>query len=77
MCPNPACGVRTVLSTSWWLSKKKGDLAWVEANLADGQVALTVKSGQREGAPLPESPRLGVVRSLHATDVAQLSLRPT
>jgi putative DNA methylase len=23
-CPNPACGVETVLTTSWWLSKKKG-----------------------------------------------------
>lgn len=27
-CPNPACGIETILTTSWWLLKKKGDLAW-------------------------------------------------
>lgn len=54
ICPNPACGIETVLTTSWWLSKKKGDLAWIEPSIKDGQVALNVVSGQTTGeAPDP------------------------
>ena len=32
-CPNPACGIETVLATSWWLNKKAGELAWIEATV--------------------------------------------
>lgn len=41
-CPNPACGIDTVLTTSWWLSRKKGDYAWIEPAVVNGQVILKV-----------------------------------
>jgi putative DNA methylase len=57
-CPNPACGIETVLTTSWWLSKKKGDLAWIQPSVEGGQVHLEVISGQRSGEP-QRSPKTG------------------
>jgi putative DNA methylase len=57
-CPNPACGIETVLTTSWWLSKKKNDLAWIEPTVVDGHVELAVVSGQPFGTA-PESPKTG------------------
>ena len=48
-CPNPTCRLETVLTTSWWLSKKSGDLAWIEPRVENGQVILDVVSGQRQG----------------------------
>lgn len=57
-CPNPACGVETVLTTSWWLSKKRGALAWLQPRLEGGVVHLDVLSGQRSGAA-PETPKVG------------------
>jgi putative DNA methylase len=57
-CPNPACGIETVLSTSWWLSKKKGDLAWVQPRVVEGKVELDVVTKQSSGtAPTP--PKIG------------------
>lgn len=29
-CPNPACGAQMPLTSTWWLSKKKGKATWVE-----------------------------------------------
>src|SRR6266852_7001324 len=29
-CPNPACGAQMPLTSTWWLSKKKGKEAWIE-----------------------------------------------
>ncbi|WP_262285935.1 DUF1156 domain-containing protein [Micromonospora sp. MA102] len=53
ICPNPACGIETVLATTWWLSKKKNDLAWIEPGIEGGRVSLKVISGQHQGeAPL-------------------------
>lgn len=49
-CPNPACGVETILTTSWWLSKKKGDFAWIEPSLVAGSIALTVRQEARAGS---------------------------
>ena len=57
-CPNPACGADTLLTTSWWLSKKKGDLAWVEPVVSGRDIALTVKQHQRIGMA-PDSPKTG------------------
>jgi len=48
-CPNPACGFETVLTTSWWLSKKKNHLAWIQPRVQGAVVHLDVVSGQREG----------------------------
>jgi putative DNA methylase len=53
-CRNPACGAETLLTTSWWLSKKKGDLAWVEPSVVGRTIDLNVRSRQRVGqAPTP------------------------
>jgi putative DNA methylase len=57
-CPNPTCGIETLLITSFWLSKKKGDLAWIEPHVENGDLRLDVVSGQREGEP-PASPKVG------------------
>ncbi|MBE5441042.1 DUF1156 domain-containing protein [Mycobacteroides abscessus] len=58
-CPNPTCGVETVLTTSWWLSKRKGDMAWIQPRTENGGVYLDVVTGQRSGAAPqpPKSPR--------------------
>lgn len=58
MCPNPACSIETLLSTSWSLSKKKGALAWIEPTVADQQVRLEVVTDQRSGAA-PKPTKLG------------------
>lgn len=57
-CINPACGVETILVTSWWLSKKPGDLAWLIPSVRNGRVELEVASGQREGGPV-DPPKVG------------------
>ncbi|GAA2535924.1 DUF1156 domain-containing protein [Microbacterium mitrae] len=57
-CTNPACGIQTVLTTTWQLSRKVGELAWVSPSVADGEVVLDVISGQRDGQA-PTSPKVG------------------
>lgn len=65
-CPNPTCGVESVLTTSWWLSKRKNDMAWIEPRVEDGVVHLDVVTNQRSGsAPAaPKSPRGAVFTCL-------------
>ena len=48
-CVNPACGIETILTTTWELSKKQGDRAWIEPSVVDGKVHLAVRSNQRAG----------------------------
>lgn len=48
-CPNPACGCELPLTSSFELSRKKGNEAYVEPVLSDGKIAYTVKRGK--GAP--------------------------
>lgn len=57
-CPNPTCRIETVLTTSWWLSKKKGDLAWIEPRIEGGRVKFDVV-GARPGGEAPASPKTG------------------
>lgn len=57
-CPNPACGIETVLTTSWWLSKRKNDLAWISPQVEDAAIRLNIVTGQRYGAA-PEPTKLG------------------
>jgi len=47
VCPNPACQAIAPLVSSFWLSKKKGALTWIEpTDLRPGRpVGFTVKSG--------------------------------
>jgi len=67
ICPNPACGIETVLTTSWWLSKKKGDLAWIQPRVEGGVVHLDVVPVGDKWTP--ESPRLGGVHRSHVSVV--------
>ncbi len=57
-CPNPTCGAETVLTTSWLLSRRKGESAWIQPQVVDGSVELRVV---REGLAksIPESPKIG------------------
>lgn len=57
-CHNPACRAETILATSWWLSKKKGDLAWIQPVVQGTRIALEVISNQRSGLAPPE-PKIG------------------
>lgn len=41
--PNPANPIEVPLVRSWWLSKKKGQEAWIEAKVVDGQVKYEVR----------------------------------
>lgn len=57
-CPNPACGARMPLVTSFRLSKKRGRKAWVEPQIdrTAKTVRFTVKKGS--GKP-PDAPKVG------------------
>ncbi len=57
-CPNPMCGIQTVLTSSWWLSKKKSAYAWIQPSVDNGEVHLEVVSGRRD-ASAPVSPKVG------------------
>lgn len=57
-CPNPACAKTTFLMQSMWISKKKGDRAWFEPEVADGTLQIRVRSGQRIGEA-PEAAKTG------------------
>lgn len=41
--PNPANPIETPLVRSWWLSKKSGREAWIEASVVDGRVQYEVR----------------------------------
>lgn len=41
--PNPANPIEVPLVRSWWLSKKKGKEAWIEAKVVDGEVRYEVR----------------------------------
>lgn len=70
-CTNPACGVETILTTTWWLSKKKGDLAWIEPYIDQGCVMLEVHSGKRSGGP-QDPPKVGRGASFACVACAQV-----
>jgi putative DNA methylase len=57
-CPNPACRLETLLTTSWWLSKRKGDMAWMEPAVQGGTVVLDIVVNQRTGQA-PDAPKTG------------------
>ncbi|WP_137123198.1 DUF1156 domain-containing protein [Segeticoccus rhizosphaerae] len=41
--PNPANPIEVPLARSWWLSKKKGKEAWIDAKVTDGRVRYEVR----------------------------------
>ena len=57
-CPNPACGAEMPLASSWWLSKKKNRLAWVEPVLDPATRTIHYEIGTGTGGP-PDPPKIG------------------
>ena len=55
-CPNPACGCEMPLASSFILSKKKGNEAWVEPQFDYTNKTITYKVRLGKGA-IPESPK--------------------
>ncbi|RKU18053.1 hypothetical protein C6500_13605 [Candidatus Poribacteria bacterium] len=53
-CPNPACGARMPLVTSFWLSKKRGKKAWIEPVV--DRMNKTVQFGVKTGEGMPPEP---------------------
>jgi len=55
-CPNPACGCQMPLATSFVLSKKKGNEAWIEPEFdyESKKITYRVKTGKGK---VPESPK--------------------
>lgn len=58
VCPNPTCGAETVLTTTWWLSKRKGAMSWIEPRAVGRQIELDIVSDKRTGSP-PNAPKVG------------------
>lgn len=53
-CTNPACTADVPLVTSWWLSKRKNDLAWMSPEFEAGRLFIRVVTGKTAGeAPAP------------------------
>lgn len=57
-CPNPTCGAESVLTTTWWLSKRKGALAWIEPSAVGKDIELTVVTDRATGTA-PDGPKVG------------------
>lgn len=64
--PNPANPIEVPLVRSWWLSKKKGKEAWVEAKVVDGEVRYEV----RHDANGPVGDADGTVKRTGAVSIA-------
>ncbi|UBH05864.1 hypothetical protein K8P10_001375 [Leucobacter sp. Psy1] len=50
-CPNPACGIKMPLVTSWWISKKKGREVFVVPTVREGGVEYSIGTDSRLGPP--------------------------
>ncbi len=64
-CPNPACRAAMPLVSSFWLSKKKGRRAWIEAEVDRGadppQIRFTIggdTEGRRHPGTAPDPPKV-------------------
>lgn len=64
--PNPANPIEVPLVRSWWLSKKKGYEAWIEAKVIDGKVRYEV----RHDAHGPTSDADGTISRKGAVSIA-------
>lgn len=50
-CANPTCSAEVPLTTSWWLSRRPGDLAWMEPDYSDSALRIKVVTGRANGGP--------------------------
>lgn len=46
-CPNPACRIAMPLTSKWWLSKKKGNEAYLVPSVVDGRVGFSIGRGPK------------------------------
>ena len=72
-CPNPACGAKMPLITSFWLSKKKGKQAWIEpiVDRVNQRVQFEVKRG--DGIPPEGTVNRRGARCIVCNEVAPLN----
>lgn len=57
-CANPTCAAELPLTTSWWLSKRPGDMAWMEPIYEGSSLTIKVVAGRRDGSA-PEPTKVG------------------
>jgi putative DNA methylase len=57
-CCNPACQAEVPLTTSWWLSKRQGDLAWMQPSYEGAALHINVFAGRSRGEA-PEPTKVG------------------
>ncbi|MGI5908608.1 MAG: DUF1156 domain-containing protein [Christensenellales bacterium] len=73
-CPNPACGAEMPLISSFWLSKKKGKEAWIDAEILRDKgkphVIFKVKTGKGEPQEPPKLSRGAKFRCMVCKQVA-------
>jgi putative DNA methylase len=63
-CANPACGIQMPLVRSWWVGKKKGNEAYIAAEVVDGKVQYEMRRDVKNG---PDAKRDGTVSRTGAT----------
>lgn len=56
-CPSPACGAEMPLASTWWLSKKKGRLRWIEPVVRGRDVRFKIRDGEEGPAAPPKQGR--------------------
>ncbi len=56
-CPNPACEIETPLATTWWLSKKTGQEAWLKPEIKDGVISYKVENSGKRPTDAPKQGR--------------------
>jgi putative DNA methylase len=57
-CPNPACGAKMPLVSSFWLSKKRGKRNWIEPKIDPGRRSVSFEVITGKGNP-PDTPKVG------------------
>lgn len=67
VCPNPACGIQMPLVRSWWLSKKKGQEAYVVPRVVNRKIYFSIGHDQLNG---PTAETDGTVGRRGATCIA-------
>ena len=71
-CPNPACGCTIPLTSTYILSKKKGNFAWVEPQVEDDHCTFTVHTGTK--LPSNTSPKQGRGAAFMCPSCGQITL---
>lgn len=57
--PNPANPIEVPIVRSWWLSKRKGNEAWIDAKVVDGEVRYEVRHDAKGTTTASDGTRTG------------------